>query len=126
MKKTVAVIGASSDRRKFGNKGTRAFVAAGWEVYPINPNEPEVEGLKTYPSVKDVPVDLDRVTMYVGPRVGKKLINEIAEKGAKEVVYNPGSADRELVEMTRALGLKAVETCSIIDIGMRPSMFGDT
>ena len=48
MAKTVAVVGASSDRRKFGNKALRAFREEGHTVIPINPNEPEVEGLKTY------------------------------------------------------------------------------
>ena len=43
--KTVAVVGASSDRRKFGNKALRAFQAEGYRVFPINPNEPSVEEL---------------------------------------------------------------------------------
>ena len=53
--KTVAVVGASSDRNKFGNKAFRAFQAEGHTVIPINPNERSVEGVPTYPSVTDVP-----------------------------------------------------------------------
>ena len=55
MPRTVAVIGASSDRRKFGNKALRAFRDRGDTVIPINPKEPEVEGEKSYASVLDVP-----------------------------------------------------------------------
>ena len=55
MAKTVAVVGASSDRRKFGNKALRAFQAEGYRVIPVNPNESEVEGIATYASVLDVP-----------------------------------------------------------------------
>ena len=51
MPKTVAVVGASSDRRKFGNKALRAFIAKGYRVIPINPNEREVEGMAAYASV---------------------------------------------------------------------------
>ncbi|MGH9657189.1 MAG: CoA-binding protein, partial [Bryobacteraceae bacterium] len=57
--KTVAVVGASSDRAKFGNKALRAFRAEGYTVIPINPNEREIEGLATYASVLDVPVAID-------------------------------------------------------------------
>ena len=59
MPKTVAVVGASSDRRKFGNKALRAFQAAGHRVIPVNPNEREVEGIRSYRSVLDVPDVID-------------------------------------------------------------------
>ncbi|MBE3073759.1 MAG: CoA-binding protein, partial [Actinobacteria bacterium] len=70
MAKTVAVIGASCNRAKFGNKALRAFERQGYTVFPINPNEPEVEGHKTYASVLDVPGTLDMATVYVPPRAG--------------------------------------------------------
>ncbi len=49
--KAVAVIGASTDRHKFGNKGVRTFVKTGWWVFPVNPNEPAVEALPRYGKV---------------------------------------------------------------------------
>ena len=55
MPKTVAVIGASSDRRKFGNKALRAFAHQGYTVFAINPHEREIEGHPAYASVLDVP-----------------------------------------------------------------------
>ena len=55
MSRTVAVIGASSNRAKFGNKALRAFANQGYTVIPITPNEAEVEGYRTYPTVLDVP-----------------------------------------------------------------------
>ena len=57
MAKTCAVIGASNDRRKFGNKSLRAHQMAGYEVYPVNTTESEVEGLTAYASIRDVPVE---------------------------------------------------------------------
>ena len=68
MGKVVAVIGASSDRRKFGNRAVRAFRRQGYTVVPINPNETQVEGLKTYASVLDVPESIDMAT---APLVGR-------------------------------------------------------
>ena len=51
MLKTVAVVGASNDRRKFGNRAVRAYQEQGYTVVPINPHERELEGLMAYPSV---------------------------------------------------------------------------
>ena len=74
MKKVVAVVGASSNRQKFGNKAVRAFLAEGHTVVPINPNESEVEGLRTYASVRDVPQAIDMATVYVQPEIALGLL----------------------------------------------------
>src|SRR5262249_28986799 len=59
MNKVVAVIGASNDRRKFGNRAVRAYLEQGYTVVPINPHETQVEGLKAYASILDVPGPVD-------------------------------------------------------------------
>lgn len=120
---TVAVIGASSNRAKYGNKSLRAHVRQGYDVYPINPNEPEVEGLPTFASLKDVPVDLDRITVYVPPAVTLKLLDEIAAKGCDELWLNPGSADDAVAAKAEALGLNPIRACSILDLGVTPAEF---
>jgi len=120
MAKTVAVIGASSNRRKFGNRAVRAFQRQGYTVFPINPNEPEVEGLKTFASVLDVPVPIDVATFYVPPDIGEKVIVEVAKKGIPEVWLNPGSESEELVALARSLKIRPIEACSIIAIGENP------
>jgi predicted CoA-binding protein len=123
MAKTVAVIGASSDRRKFGNKALRAFERQGYRVIPINPNEPEVEGHRTYASVLDVMEPIDMATMYVPPEVGETLLAGIAEKKIPELWVNPGAESRSLLERARELGLEPIVACSIISIGESPYSF---
>ena len=121
--KTVAIIGASSNRNKFGNKALRAFVRQGYTVYPVNPNEPEVEGLSTYKSIKDVPVRPQMVSVYVPPPVLAKLLPEIAAKGCDELWLNPGTeSDAVLAEVER-LGLNAIQACSIIAVGESPANY---
>jgi predicted CoA-binding protein len=120
MAKTVAVIGASSDRNKFGNKALRAFLAEGHTVIPINPNEGEVEGLKTYPSVLDVPDPIDMATVYVQPEVGMQLLAEFQEKKIPEIWINPGAESDELVAEAKRLKLKIIQACSIVAIGQSP------
>lgn len=120
MAKVVAVIGASSNRNKFGNKALRAFERQGYEVLAINPNEAEVEGHRTYPSVLDVPGPIDMATMYVPPRVGVQVIEQIARKGIAEVWLNPGADGAEVLRRARELGVNTIQACSIMGIGESP------
>jgi predicted CoA-binding protein len=121
--KTVAVIGASSNRDKFGNKALRAFAQRGYTVIPINPSESEVEGHRAYQSVLDVPGAIDLATLYVAPPVGVRVMDDLAQKGVPEVWLNPGADDRSVVEKARSLGLKTVRQCSIIAIGESPARY---
>ena len=120
MSKVVAVIGASSDRRKFGNRALRAYVQQGFTVLAINPNESEVEGLKTYASVLDVPGPIDMATFYVPPEVGERVIEDVARKGIPEVWLNPGAESDALVERAQALNIRPIQACSIVAIGEDP------
>jgi predicted CoA-binding protein len=112
---TVAIIGASADRSKFSNKSIHAHLRAGYEVYPVHPKEETIEGLKCYKSVLDIPVALDRVSLYVPPAIGVNLLDEIARKGCKELWVNPGAESPELMEKAAALGLNTIYGCSYTD-----------
>jgi len=121
---TVAIIGASRDRRKYGNKSVRAHVAAGFDVYPVNPNADQVEGLVCYRDVSALPVkQVDRVSLYVPPAVGMTLLEEIAAARPREVWLNPGSGSRALREAAQQLGLNVVDGCSIVALGLSPAEF---
>jgi uncharacterized protein len=117
----VAVIGASPNRAKYGNKAVRAYLRQGHDVFPVNPNEKFVEGLPVYASVRDVPGPIDRATFYIPPRYARHVLQSLAERGdVAEVYFNPGSETPELLEYARSLGLNTAFGCSIIDIGERP------
>ena len=118
--KTVAVIGASSNRSKFGNKALRAFEHKGYRVLAINPNEKEVEGYRTFASVLDVPDAIDMATVYVPADAGLGVMDDLAKKGVAEVWLNPGADDEAVVARAKALGLNVIQACSIIAIGESP------
>ena len=120
MSKVVAVIGASSNRQKFGNRAVRAFQQQGYTVIPINPHETNVEGLKTYASVLDVPGSVDMASFYVPPEIGVQVIEEIAKKGITEVWLNPGAESDALVARARSLNIQPIVACSIVAIGQNP------
>jgi predicted CoA-binding protein len=120
MAKVVAVIGASSNRNKFGNRAVRAFLQQGYTVVPINPNEAEVEGLTTYGSVMDVPGAIDMASFYVPPDIGLQVIDDIARKGIAEVWLNPGAESDALIARAKALHIQPIVACSIVAIGENP------
>ena len=123
MSKVVAVIGASSSRSKFGNKALRAFKAEGYTVVPVNPNEAEVEGMKTYASVLDVPLAIDMATVYVPPDIGITLLPDFEKKGIPEIWVNPGAESDELLADARRRKLNVIAACSIVGIGRSPYQF---
>src|SRR5690349_23846300 len=120
MAKVVAVIGASSNRSKFGNRAVRAYRQQGYTVVPMNPHETEVEGLKTYASVLDVPGPIDMASFYVPPEIGERLIDEVARKRIPEVWLNPGAESDELIARARSLSINPIVACSIVAVGQNP------
>jgi hypothetical protein len=123
MAKTVAIVGASADRRKFGNKAVRAFLAEGYTVVPINPHHAEVEGLKAYASVLDVPGAIDMASVYVRPEVGLGLLEEFEQKAIPEIWFNPGAESEAIVAESRRRRLNVIQACSIVGIGQSPGRY---
>ena len=119
----VAVIGASNDREKFGNKAVRSYRAHGHRVFPVNLHEREIEGLPAFRSISDVPVALDATLVYVPPHVTLKLLAEIARKGPGALYLNPGSEDDDVLARARELGLEPRLACSILAIGDSPAKY---
>jgi len=111
---TIAVIGASTKPEKYGNMAVRAWKQAGWTVYPINPNESEIEGLTAYRTIRHIPGDVRVATMYVTPKLGVRIADGIIEKGVAQVYLNPGAASPELRDKLEAAGIEVIEACSIM------------
>jgi uncharacterized protein len=118
--KTVAIIGASTDRAKFGNKAVRAFLQRGYTVFPVNPKEPHVEGLPAFKSIADVPARPNLVSVYLPPPVLLKMLPDIAAKGCDELWLNPGTESAEVVALAGQLKLNVIQACSIVAIGLSP------
>ena len=119
--KTIAIIGASNDRSKFGNKAVRAFRQQGYEVYPVNPKEETVEGLPAFKSITTVPVRPQMISVYLPPPVLLKVLPDIAAKGCDELWLNPGTESDEVLTEAERLKLNVVQACSIVGVGVSPA-----
>lgn len=116
----VAIVGASTDRRKFGNKALRAFRAQGYTVVPIHPSAEEVEGEKAYKTVLDYPEAIDEASVYLPADAGLPVMDELAKKQIPIVWLNPGADEPQVVSRARTLGLNPRVACSILGIGDTP------
>lgn len=96
--KVWAVVGVSSNRRKFGNIIFRDLRSAGYEVYGVNPHEGTVEGETIYPTLADLPVAPDVVDLVVPPDVTEQIVRECHELGLRRVWMQPGAESTEAVQ----------------------------
>jgi hypothetical protein len=116
----IAIIGASADRSKFGNKAVRAFAWQGYTVYPVNPKETQIESLPVFKTIKDVPERPELVSVYLPPAVLLKVLPDIAKRGCDELWLNPGTDSFEVLAEAERLKLNVIQACSIVAIGLSP------
>src|SRR3972149_9508851 len=117
----IAIVGASANHEKFGNKAVRAYKEnPEYTVFPINPKEASIEGIKCYKSVGEVPSSIDIVSLYVPPTVSVGLVPEFAKKRIPVAYVNPGAESDELVAALKGAGIEPRLICSIRAIGRHP------
>jgi uncharacterized protein len=110
----VAVLGASPDRDKYSNMAVRLLLEKGHRVFPVNPTVDEVEGLRVFASLDDVPQPLDTVTLYVSPKVSASLAEAIVRKKPRRLIFNPGAENAALAARAEAAGVKTLDACTLV------------
>jgi predicted CoA-binding protein len=118
---SIAIVGASANREKFGNKAVRAFLQRGYTVFPVNPRESEIEGQPVFARLEDVPATLDEVSFYLPPALIPALLPAAKDKGARILWLNPGTESDEAITLGEKLGLDVRPACSIVALGLSPS-----
>ena len=120
---TFAVVGASSDRTKYGNKVLRAYLGAGMTATPINPRAETVEGLPAFPSLSDLPQVPDAVSIITPPTISVKVLEEGSHLGIKWFWLQPGAENDDCFELARNLGLQLIAggPCILVSLRFRES-----
>ncbi len=114
-----AVVGASTDRSKYGNKVLRCYQQHGKEVYPINPRAAEVEGLKAYPSLAALPAQVAAISVITPPVMTEQVVREAAAAGVKHIWMQPGAESDEAIRTAEALGMSVIAggPCLLVMMG---------
>ena len=114
-----AVVGASVDRDKYGNKVLRCYQQHGKDVFPINPREPEIEGLKAYPSLAALPVRPRGISIITPPAVTERVVKEAAELGIRHLWMQPGAESLDAIRLAESLGLEVIAggPCLLVVLG---------
>jgi uncharacterized protein len=117
----IMIIGASTNREKFGNKAVRSYLTQGHDVFPVNPRADSIEGIRCFPTVAAVPGPIDRAALYLPPPLALQAVRELGQRtDVKEVFFNPGTESEEAMDLARSQGMQATFGCAIMDIGADP------
>jgi predicted CoA-binding protein len=106
--KTIAAVGLSSKENRPSNGVCKFLRSKGYRVIPVNPNEEEVLGEKSYPALKSLPEPVDMVLVFRRPEVMPEIARAAIDIGAKVFWMQDGAGSEEAAEIVRGAGMTAV------------------
>ncbi|NKB68000.1 MAG: CoA-binding protein [Candidatus Latescibacteria bacterium] len=114
-----AVVGASRNRAKFGNKVLRCYMRHGLTVYPVNPQAGQIEGLEAYPALADLPEPVERISVVTPPAITAGVVEEAAAAGVAQVWMQPGAESAAALRRANELGLAVIAggPCLLVELG---------
>ncbi len=115
--RSIAIIGASNNPRKYGNIVLRFLVERGYEVYPVNPKHAEVEGLRCFRDVAELPSNTDLLVFIVPPKVGLEVARRAVSSGFNRLWFQPGAESPEIEEMLHGSGVEySTGKCIMVEL----------
>ena len=121
--KTIAVVGLSSNPMRPSYEVSEYMQSAGYRIIPVNPNETEVLGEKSYARLEDVPEKIEIVDIFRRAEEVARVVDSAIRVGAKVVWMQLGIENEEAAEKARAAGLAAVEDACILVEHKRRNLF---
>ena len=116
-----AVIGASTDRNKYGNKVLRNYLQRSMRVFAINPKVDVVEGLQAYPTLKALPEKVHGVSIITPPSITERVVEEALALGVKNFWLQPGAESPKAIQIITKEETNAIYggPCLLVVLGFR-------
>ncbi|MBX2988362.1 MAG: CoA-binding protein [Bdellovibrionaceae bacterium] len=118
-KEKVAILGASKDPSRYAYKAFQMLREYGHEPLPVTPKFDQLEGVPAVARLSDLKTPIDTLTMYVGPAISSKLLDEVLALKPGRVIFNPGSENPELIAALEKAGIPVVEGCTLVMLRTR-------
>lgn len=114
-----AVVGASADREKYGNKVLRVYLQNNRKVYPVNPRGGEIEGLEAFPDLASLPELPHGVSIITPPGVTEGVVEEAVALGIRHLWMQPGAESDKAIAYARENGVNIVAkgACALVVMG---------
>ncbi len=106
--KRFAVVGASTNREKYGNKVLRVYQQRGLDVVPVNPKDGEIEGLTAYADLASVPGTIDGISIITPPKVTEQIVAQALDRGIKNFWMQPGAESPAAVARAEQAGANVI------------------
>ena len=118
--RNIALIGVSSDQKKFGNAILRELVKKGYTLFPVHPSLKEVEGIHCIPDVHSLPENVTNLILIVNPAASEQIVSRLGDSPIRRVWMHrgsgKGSASSAAIDSCRTAGIEVV-------YGFCPMMF---
>ncbi|MGI6711368.1 MAG: CoA-binding protein [Bacillota bacterium] len=116
--RTIAVVGLSSNPNKASYQVAKYLKENGYEIFPINPQETEILGEKSYPDLLSLPehVSIDIVNIFRRPEVVAAVVDQAIQKGAKMIWMQEGIVNEEAKEKALKFGLEVIMDSCIMKV----------
>ena len=99
--KRFAVVGSFRNETKYAYQILRALIKKGYEAYPVNSRFHDIDGVKCYKRISDIPFNIDVVNVVTPPLVTETIIKECRQKSIKRVWLQPGAESKEAIKFCR-------------------------
>jgi uncharacterized protein len=119
--KRFAVVGASPDRSKYGNKVLRAYLQNDLEVVPVHPQADEVEGVTAVKDLTEISEGVDGVSIVTPPKVTEGVVRQALALGIKNIWMQPGAESDVAVSLAESSGANVLSggPCVLVALGYR-------
>ena len=119
-----AVVGASTDRSKYGNMVLRTYLQKGMSVTPVNPKATEVEGLAAVKALSDIDQPLHGISVITPPVITEAVVQEAIQQNISHIWMQPGAENQTAVAEAEEAGINVIHSgpCLLVVLGFRETL----